>query len=1601
MIDAQTPQTVAGGGPRSNAVGGDMVKSAARAARRWIGVVFGVLVIVVVAVVFAAGAAADGTGTIATNQPDYAPSDSVALSGSGWTAGETVSIVVDDDQSDPWNHAPDLTAAEDGSIFNSFTLPDVAGTYTVTATAPSGSATAGFTVTAATEPTLCAAAGGESLSADQSSYAPGEVATFTGSGFSASCDVVIRVTLPDASVFSNDVGTDADGNSSSGYTLPDPAIPGEYLVEALGVGDAVLASARFTGTEPPSEAAISSDKSDYAAGETVTLTGTRWQSDEAVHIFVNDNDSQSWSHDADVVAGAGGGFTYSFDLPAWFVATYAVTATGASGTIATTTFTDSLSGYFEGTSAAGTCTSPSNALTSNNVRATCTSGQNVVVANFGLQSVVPSDATSIQFNVEVEANDDDEEIPAAVSLSWDGGVTNFTSATNTGDFESNSDVVRTVPSTATSCQTFGRTWLWSELSDANFRVRVAASDDTVNIDRIRVRACWAGSGVVQASVAGDLTAFASPSALLRTAVQVNHTGSGTADDWFSTQYTIQGQSAVCQNTPDFASSGTDTAGWDVTTPPSAGTYDITYVPYTGAGCTGTAGGALTRTNAITVGIFGDSFGIADDNDYSGASNNNWSDEDGGTNNCAVRTRTGILDPNGFLRLRSGCTTSGMSRAGISTSGLDNIHLRYEWGQDTDGDSGDDGDLIVEWKRASDSAWQNVNTHDLGLNNPDTNPVAAVDATLSTSCSPGPTCAANTTIDIRFRGVTSESDDQARVDDVLVAGAPAAPANTTPTADPQSLTFDEDSLNNAITLTGNANDAGQTLTFYLDSLPANGTLSETSGGGTATVDTALADANLFFTPNGNYCTTGNSFEFYVKDSSGAVNDTSLNATISVRVTCLNDPPVNAVPGAQSTDEDMAKVFSSGNSNQISVSDVDLGAGTIRETLTATNGTITLSGIAGLAFTVGDGTADATMTFTGTLAAVNTALNGLSFTPTLNFNGAAGLQIVSNDQGNTPAPAQSDTDSVTIDVTAVNDAPVCVEVSLTTDEDSPGSTSPSCTDVDDDVLSLTYDIAAQPTNGVASVASLDFDPYGEFEGLDDTESDTTNGDFTYTANDGDDDSTPANVQVTVNGVNDAPECDNREITTDENTAGMVAASCTDVDVEPLTITVTQPSSGLGISGYSDPNLTFDPNTEYESLDTGESDTTNGDFTYTANDGTVDSNTADVAVEVTGVNDAPVLTLSQASYTGQYSDPIDTNTGLAGLQPIGISATDADDTGAELTFTVTTSPACTVGTTLPSDIEKTDAAGNAVLPGSRTASIEGRFDTIPAAYVRCIVVSDGTGTDTETLTLNVNKENASVINIGPDLVLLGLPVTETGTFVEENDGYPSSTLAAANTHATAYAGTNVKFDLAPVGAGTAGKNCTDTGVPVPPGSVVSCSITLPLASDVYEVNADIQGSWFDGTGIGTLAVYDPNSGFATGGGNLLWNGWKVNFGFVGKQVNKSFKGSILTVIHKPEGPYVVKSNAFTGLAINQVSGQTYWYVSMTAKATYAYPDGYANPGCSAGERKCGNFAVLLYAEDVAEPGAGVDKYRLKVTNPSGTPAFEIPLTVITGGNVQVPHK
>jgi VCBS repeat-containing protein len=155
----------------------------------------------------------------------------------------------------------------------------------------------------------------------------------------------------------------------------------------------------------------------------------------------------------------------------------------------------------------------------------------------------------------------------------------------------------------------------------------------------------------------------------------------------------------------------------------------------------------------------------------------------------------------------------------------------------------------------------------------------------------------------------------------------------------------------------------------------------------------------------------------------VNDGLLDsniATSTINVTAVNDAPVNNVPaGTQSTNQNTPLIFSSGNGNQISVSDVDAGTSVIQVSLSVTSGTLTTNGTAGLNFACGgcsgDGSADGSMTFQGTIADINTALNGMNFTPAAGFSGAVTLTIVSNDLGNTGSGgAKSDTDNVSIQV-----------------------------------------------------------------------------------------------------------------------------------------------------------------------------------------------------------------------------------------------------------------------------------------------------------------------------------------------------------------------------------------------------------------------------------------------------------------------------------------------------------------------------------------------------------------------------------------------------------
>jgi len=179
----------------------------------------------------------------------------------------------------------------------------------------------------------------------------------------------------------------------------------------------------------------------------------------------------------------------------------------------------------------------------------------------------------------------------------------------------------------------------------------------------------------------------------------------------------------------------------------------------------------------------------------------------------------------------------------------------------------------------------------------------------------------------------------------------------------------------------------------------------------------------FTPNASLNT---SFTFQVQDDGGPLNggadlDPSVN-TMTINMTAVvNYAPVNVVPGAQTTLEDQALVLSTANGNLISVTDVD--TATVTVTLVVTHGALTLSGITGLTGLIGNGTG--TVTFGGTLADINAALNGLSFLPTLNFNGIETLTLTTAD--GVAAPVLG---TVALTVTSVNDAPSGTDKTITT-------------------------------------------------------------------------------------------------------------------------------------------------------------------------------------------------------------------------------------------------------------------------------------------------------------------------------------------------------------------------------------------------------------------------------------------------------------------------------------------------------------------------------------------------------------------------------------------
>jgi hypothetical protein len=552
--------------------------------------------------------------------------------------------------------------------------------------------------------------------------------------------------------------------------------------------------------------------------------------------------------------------------------------------------------------------------------------------------------------------------------------------------------------------------------------------------------------------------------------------------------------------------------------------------------------------------------------------------------------------------------------------------------------------------------------------------------------------------------------------------------------------------------GDSSAPNSLLAVKMTTVPGAGAGTLTNNGnavnaGDFVLATDIAAGHLVFTPVLN--ASGSplaSFTFQVQDNGGTANggvdlDQSPN-TFTINVNAVNDAPVNSVPGTQSVNEDATLTFSAGNGNAITISDVDVGSGNETVTLTVTGGILALGSTAGLTSFTNNA---ASITLTGTVANVNAALDGLTYTGNLNFNGADSLVVSTSDNGNTGSGGPKiDTDNVTINVSAVNDAPAGTDKAVLTAEDTSyvfsvadfGFTDPNDSAAPNALLAVkmtTVPGAGAGTltnNGVTvnagdSVLASDiaaghlvFTPVLNASG-------SPLGSFTFqvqdnggTANGGVDlDQSPNTLTINVSAVNDAPVVTaGHTLNYTENQAATAidtALTVSDVDSANLASATVQITGNYvngedvlafatigAISGSFDAltgTLTLtgsDTVANYEAaLRTvtyvNTSDNPSGaarTVTIIANDGAASSVAATDIINVTPVNDAPVVT---AGHTLNYTE----NQAATAIDP-AIAVSDVD------------SPNLASATV---QITANYINGEDVLGFTNTANITGTFDAL----------------------------------------------------------------------------------------------------------------------------------------------------------------------------------------------------------------------------------------------------------------------------------------------------
>ena len=609
---------------------------------------------------------------------------------------------------------------------------------------------------------------------------------------------------------------------------------------------------------------------------------------------------------------------------------------------------------------------------------------------------------------------------------------------------------------------------------------------------------------------------------------------------------------------------------------------------------------------------------------------------------------------------------------------------------------------------------------------------------------------------------------------------------------------------------NDSPANNFANVIINTLPADGVLELSGAAVTAGQVIAVADIpNLTFTPglndNGAAYT---SFTFSVQDDDGTANggqDTDQTPnTVTFDVTSVNDAPDGA-DNTVTTLEDTPYTFTSADFGYTDAADSPANNFTnVIISALPTNGTLTLNGVA--------------VTAGQTVSVADIDSNLLVFTPALNANGTAydTFDFQVQDDGGT-ADGGVDIDPVantmTIDVTSVNDAPDGADITLTTLEDTPYSFAAAdfgFTDAADSPANalLNVIIDTLPASGtlelsgvavtagqviaVADIPNLVFTPAANENGASYANFDFRVQDDGGTADGGVDTDVAANtVTFDVTSVNDAPEGADITLTTLEDTDYTFSAAdfgFTDPNDSPANnftnvIITTIPSVGtLELSGVAVtagqviavgdiPNLVYVPATDVNGLAADSFTFQVQDDDGTANGGEDTDQSANVVTfDITSVNDAPdgadntlqtfentdlTFTAADFGFTDPNDDP-DNN-----LQAVIISTLPVDGT---LTLAA--------GASAPGAVTAGQAIAVADIPFLRFTPALNENGPAYASFDFQVQDDDGTangGQDTDQVANTITIDVISVNNepIGADITLTTLEDTAY-TFAAADFGF-----------------------------------------------------------------------------------------------------------------------------------------------------------------------------------------------------------------------------------------